>query len=56
MYEIITQIALTVSLPSGTVNSRIAVIGTRTADSSSQGRALPSFVFVLSITWPIRIC
>ena len=48
-----THSAFTVSLLSGTVNSRIPVTGTRKADSSSQGRALPSLVFVRSMTCPM---
>ena len=50
-----THRALTVSLDSGTVKSRTPVIGTRTAESSSQGRALPSFVLVRSMTWPMMM-
>ena len=41
--------AFTVSLASGTVKRRMAVIVTSGADSSSQGRALPSRVRVRSM-------
>ena len=47
------QIALTVGLASGTVKSRIAVIVISGAETSSQGRALPSFVLVRSMIWPM---
>ena len=49
------QIALTVGLASGTVKSRIAVIVISGAETSSQGRALPSFVLVRSMIWPMRM-
>ena len=48
-----THSALTVSLLSGTVNSRMPVTGTRNAESSSHGRALPSLVFVRSMICPM---
>ena len=50
-----TQMTLTVSLPLGTVKSRIAVRGTRKAERKSQGLALPSLVLVRSMTWPMMI-
>ena len=45
-----TQITFTVSLPLGTVKSRMPVTGTRKAERKSQGLALPSFVRVRSMT------
>ena len=50
-----TQITFTVSLPLGTVKSRMPVMGTRKADRKSQGLALPSFVRVRSMTWPMMM-
>ena len=40
---------------SGTVKSSTPVTGSRKAESSSQGRALPSLVFVRSMICPIRM-
>ena len=45
-----TQTTCTVFEALGTVNSNTAVIATRGADSSNQGRALPSRLRVWSIT------
>ena len=45
-----TQMTCRVSEPLGTVNSRMPVTASSGADSSSQGRALPSFVWVRSMT------
>ncbi len=48
-----THKAFTVSLPSGTVKSKIPVTGSKKADSSSQGRAFPSGVLVRSMICPM---
>ena len=44
-----TQIACSVGVPFGTVNRRMPVTVNNGADNSSQGRALPSGVWVRSM-------